>query len=180
MLRRRPDAATKPRLSKCSPIWSAEPSGYGNVCRPPCTRTLPGVGNSAAFREFAWRFTNIVARALVALGRRPDYQQIARHITHIEPLLVDYCRAWLPKVAPGWEQEVAKREADIQERNLPFALKGRSHQLANRDGPEPQMNRQPRWSCHMQHHRQSNSGQPVTDKIINPLDPHLSKKWTYT
>ena len=90
---------------------------------------LPGQGNSAAFREFAWRFTNIVARALVALGRRPDYQQVARHITHIEPLLVDYCRAWLPKVAPGWEQEVAKREADIQEKNLPFALKGRSKQV---------------------------------------------------
>ncbi len=90
---------------------------------------LPGQGNSAAFREFAWRFTNIVARALVALGRRPDYQQIARHITHIEPLLLDYCRAWLPKVAPGWEREVARREAEIQEKNLPFALKGRSRQV---------------------------------------------------
>lgn len=29
---------------------------------------LSGEGNSAAFREFAWRFVNIVARALVALG----------------------------------------------------------------------------------------------------------------
>jgi len=34
---------------------------------------LPSEGNSAAFREFAWRFVNIIARALVALGRRPDY-----------------------------------------------------------------------------------------------------------
>ncbi|MCD3648506.1 type IV secretion system DNA-binding domain-containing protein, partial [Escherichia coli] len=32
---------------------------------------LSGEGNSAAFREFAWRFVNIVARALVALGERP-------------------------------------------------------------------------------------------------------------
>ena len=31
---------------------------------------LSGEGNSAAFREFAWRFVNIIARALVALGRR--------------------------------------------------------------------------------------------------------------
>ncbi len=28
---------------------------------------LSGEGNSAAFREFAWRFVNIIARALVAL-----------------------------------------------------------------------------------------------------------------
>ncbi|MGC1955645.1 MAG: hypothetical protein WA970_24360 [Gammaproteobacteria bacterium] len=29
---------------------------------------LPSEGNSAALREFAWRFVNIIARALVALG----------------------------------------------------------------------------------------------------------------
>jgi len=116
------------------PEISARYNAIGNFSRITEVATrianqLPGQGNSAAFREFAWRFTNIVARALVALGRRPDYQQIARHITHIEPLLMDYCRAWLPKVAPGWEQEVAKREAEIQEKNLPFALKGRSRQV---------------------------------------------------
>ena len=42
---------------------------------------LPSEGNSAAFKEFAWRFVNIIARALVALGRRPDYQQVRRYIT---------------------------------------------------------------------------------------------------
>jgi len=31
---------------------------------------LSGEGNSAAFREFAWRFVNIIARALVVLGHR--------------------------------------------------------------------------------------------------------------
>jgi len=88
---------------------------------------LPNQGNSAAFREFAWRFTNIIARALVALGRRPDYQGIARHITHIEPLLRDYCRQWLAQApaARGWEAAVAARAAQLDERKLPFALKGR-------------------------------------------------------
>lgn len=28
-------------------------------------------GNSAAFHAFAWRFVNIITRALVALGQRP-------------------------------------------------------------------------------------------------------------
>jgi len=87
---------------------------------------LPNEGNSAAFREFAWRFTNIVARALVALGRRPDYHQIVRHITHIDPLLQDYYRQWLPTVAPaGWEQEVMRRAGQLDDRSLPMALRGR-------------------------------------------------------
>jgi len=88
---------------------------------------LPSQGNSAAFREFAWRFTNIVARALVALGRRPDYHQIVRHITNIEPLLSDYFNHWLPTVAPdGWREEIARREESVNENKLPLALRGRS------------------------------------------------------
>lgn len=37
---------------------------------------LSGEGNSAAFKEFAWRFVNIISRALIELGQRPDYLQI--------------------------------------------------------------------------------------------------------
>lgn len=55
---------------------------------------LPSEGNSAAFREFAWRFTNIVSRALVGLGRKPAYADIARYVTHIEPLLIEYHELW--------------------------------------------------------------------------------------
>ena len=91
---------------------------------------LPDQGNSAAFKEFAWRFTNIVARALVALGRRPDYHQIVRHITHIDGLLTDYCNHWLPRVAPAdWAREIAAREEQINEKNLPFSMKGRPRRL---------------------------------------------------
>ena len=91
---------------------------------------LSGEGNSAAFREFAWRFINIVARALHALGRRPDYHQIVRHINSIEGLLKDYYRQWLPTVAPdGWEGEIKRISEGINERNLPFALKGREHDV---------------------------------------------------
>ena len=50
---------------------------------------LSGEGNSAAFREFAWRFVNIIARALVALGRRPDYEQILKHVINIDALFVE-------------------------------------------------------------------------------------------
>ena len=93
---------------------------------------LPSEGNSAAFREFAWRFTNIVSRALVGLGRRPDYNTIARYVTNIEPLLTDYYHLWLDKEAPeGWRQSVQKLEGNLNEKNLPMALRGRDfHAIA--------------------------------------------------
>jgi hypothetical protein len=31
-----------------------------------------------------------MARALVALGRKPDYQEINRYASDVEPLLIDY------------------------------------------------------------------------------------------
>lgn len=48
---------------------------------------------SAAFKEFVWRFVNVMARALVALVRKPDYEQINRYESNVEHLLVDYSRA---------------------------------------------------------------------------------------
>lgn len=94
------------------------------------TNPLPSTGNSAAFREFAWRFTNMIAVALVKMGKRPDYKLITRYITHIEPLLTEYYRQWLPEVAPpDWEQQVQRIAASINERDLPFALKGRSPEV---------------------------------------------------
>ena len=74
---------------------------------------LPGSGESAAFKEFGWRFVNIIAQALVALGRTPDYQQIQRYIINIEPLLKDYCEQWLPKVDPNWLSQVKMIEAGL-------------------------------------------------------------------
>lgn len=93
---------------------------------------LPSEGNSAAFREFAWRFTNVVARALVGLGRRPDYHTIARYVTNIEPLLTDYFHLWLDKEAPeDWKQAVQRIEGNLNEKTLPMALRGREfHAIA--------------------------------------------------
>lgn len=87
---------------------------------------LPSEGNSAAFKEFAWRFVNIIARALVALGRRPDYQQIRRYINDIEPLFVEYAREHLRAVGPAdWAIKVEALADKISVRNLSAALRGR-------------------------------------------------------
>lgn len=87
---------------------------------------LPSEGNSAAFREFAWRFTNAVARAMVGLGRKPDYTSIARYVTNIEPLLIEYHQQWFDREAPAdWAQSVKTIADNINDKTLPTALRGR-------------------------------------------------------
>ncbi|KAA1192724.1 type IV conjugative transfer system coupling protein TraD [Pseudohalioglobus sediminis] len=114
------------------PELSARYNAIGNFSRITEVATrianqLPNEGNSAAFKEFAWRFVNIIARALVALKRRPDYQQIRRYINDIEPLFVEYA-GHCAEVAgiEAWSSLVEERAGDIKERNLPNALRGRS------------------------------------------------------
>lgn len=77
------------------PEISARYNGIGSFARitevaTRATNALPSGGNSAAFKEFSWRFTNIVAQAQVALGRIPTYETLLRDVTGIEPLFMDY------------------------------------------------------------------------------------------
>ena len=114
------------------PKVSARYNAIGNFSRITEVATrianqLPSEGNSAAFKEFAWRFVNIIARALVALKRRPDYQQVRRYINDIEPLFMEYARHHLAQQGvEGWQQKVSELAEAISERNLPMALRGRN------------------------------------------------------
>ncbi|MBI4356579.1 MAG: type IV conjugative transfer system coupling protein TraD [Gammaproteobacteria bacterium] len=113
------------------PDISARYNAIGNFSRVTEVATriatqIPSEGEALAFREFAWRFTNIIARALVALGRRPDYQQISQYVTNIEPLLQDYCRICLPKVDPDWLTHVKRYEMALTDSNTSPSMRGRS------------------------------------------------------
>ncbi len=116
------------------PELSARYNAIGNFSRITEVATrianqLPSEGNSAAFKEFAWRFVNIIARALVALGRRPDYHQVRRHINDIEPLFVEYARHFLDQAGPkGWQKSVNALAGSIEDRTLPLALRGRNRE----------------------------------------------------
>lgn len=94
------------------PEMSARYNAIGNFSRitevaSRIAGQLSAEGNSAAFKEFAWRFINIVARALVSLGTRPDYNNILQYVTDIEPLFCTYLDWWLPRNAEhGWVEEI--------------------------------------------------------------------------
>ena len=63
-----------------------------------------------------------MARALVALGRKPDYQEINCYASDVEPLLIDYFECWLNRdpAAGGWRDEL--RSLAIDKKNLDKGL----------------------------------------------------------
>ncbi len=93
--------------------------------------TLPGEGNSAAFKEFGWRFTNIIAQALDRLGEPPTYRSIRRHVNNIDDLLIRYGRWWLSHHGPDdWADRLRRTEQGL--------TGGRDH--AERAGGSPLTN----------------------------------------
>lgn len=90
---------------------------------------LSGEGNSAAFKEFSWRFINVVARALVSIGDKPDYNNILRYVTDIEPLFRRFAEFWIPRNADSsWQADVNlfEEEAVIQYKKNPRFAKHQS------------------------------------------------------
>lgn len=85
---------------------------------------LPNEGNSAAFREFAWRYVNVIAKALDDMSEPINYQNLLDSGSDIDGLLTRY----LSHVAAGagldrWDERVdAIVDSDAK---LPPQMKGR-------------------------------------------------------
>lgn len=92
---------------------------------------LSGEGNSAAFREFAWRFVNIITRALVALGQRPDYTLILRYVTNIGELYETYVENMLASKAPHLLMQVKNLLSSgmLKEKDLPRNMQGQANAM---------------------------------------------------
>ena len=84
---------------------------------------LSGEGASAAFREFAWRFVNIIARALVALGERPDYTLIMRYVNNIADLYIRYADKVLEKM-PALKTQIENNLKILGEEDVPRNMQG--------------------------------------------------------
>ncbi len=90
---------------------------------------LSGEGNSAAFKEFAWRFVNIISRALIALGERPDYLKISRHVINIDDLFLRYAQYYLPGHEPKAWEIITQIAGKVNEKNTPRNLLGRDRHV---------------------------------------------------
>ena len=114
------------------PEVSARYNGIGNFSKvtEPAGRlsdALPSEGNSSAFKEFAWRFANIIVQADVALGSKPSYTSVRKYVGNIEPLLLRYGKKILAKKAPeGWEKLYLQILDNLDPKTLPFSLRDRN------------------------------------------------------
>ncbi|UXJ50123.1 type IV conjugative transfer system coupling protein TraD [Pseudomonas citronellolis] len=90
---------------------------------------LSGEGNSAAFREFAWRFVNIIARALVELGQRPDYLLIQRHVVNIDALFIEYAAHYFARTEPKAWEIIVQIEGRLNDKNIPRNMIGREKRV---------------------------------------------------
>ncbi|WP_333710942.1 type IV conjugative transfer system coupling protein TraD [Pluralibacter gergoviae] len=90
---------------------------------------LSGEGNSAAFREFAWRFVNIIARALVALGERPDYTLIMRYVNNIADLYIRYAGKIIQAQLPALQTQIENNQQVLGEDDVPRNMQGQPDAL---------------------------------------------------
>lgn len=61
----------------------------------------------------------------MALGQRPDYARIARHVINIDELFIDYARVFLPSQDRQAWGNVVRIAVGITEKNTPRNLQGR-------------------------------------------------------
>ncbi len=90
---------------------------------------LSGDGNNAAFREFAWRFVNIIARALVALGERPDYTLIMRYVNNIADLYIRYAGKIIHEQLPALQTQIENNQQVLGEDDVPRNMQGQPDAL---------------------------------------------------
>mgnify|MGYP003110961103 CR=1 FL=1 len=88
---------------------------FGRITEPASriASQLPGEGNSAAFREFAWRYVNVISRAGTELGKRLSYEFYLQYGADIDPLLYEYLQAVFKKNEaefPKWKKDIEKVE----------------------------------------------------------------------
>ena len=90
---------------------------------------LSDEGNSRAFKEFAWRFVNVIARALVELGQRPDYLLIQRHVINIDALFIEYAQHFFAKSEPKAWEVIVQLEGRLNDKNIPRHMVGREKRV---------------------------------------------------
>lgn len=84
---------------------------FGRITEPASriASQLPGEGNSAAFREFAWRYVNVISRAGTEIGKRLTYEFYLQYGADIDPLLTEYLEYIFSKNEdqhPHWRRHI--------------------------------------------------------------------------
>ena len=76
---------------------------------------LPSEGPSSAFQQFVWRYVNVLAKTMEALGIKPTYEEIYKCASNIDNLAQQYMEQWLKLNAKNWEEKFEDFEFDDKE-----------------------------------------------------------------
>lgn len=85
------------------------------------TNQLASEGNSAVFKEFSWRFVNIVSQAMEKVGEEPSYERISNYVSNPELILSKYLDKLFESEDPDWMQTVHQMAHDIDDKTASFA-----------------------------------------------------------
>ena len=66
---------------------------------------LPSEGQSAAFRDFVWRFVNVLAKVFEVVNIKPTYKAIYNAAVNVDELAEKYFIAVLNRELPNWQAE---------------------------------------------------------------------------
>ncbi|REG58550.1 conjugal transfer pilus assembly protein TraD [Paraburkholderia sp. BL6669N2] len=134
---------------------------------------LPKEGQSAAFRDFVWRFVNVMARAMSALGIRPTYEMIYQNAVNIDGLALRYFRFWLDRNHPRWEEGLEALDKEEAKQAMRLQRNQEVLQVAN-------LIRQQGWTDPIANGLLSviSNERSYFDKLVSSLYPLLEKLTT--
>ena len=72
------------------------------------TNGLPSSGEAASFKEFAWKYVNLVSRALVAIGIKPNYKLLNYYITNLENLFEFFSTPYFEARDPAFDSKITQ------------------------------------------------------------------------
>lgn len=76
------------------------------------TNAIPAGSNGAVFKDFAWKYLNIVAICLEEMGEAITYKNISFFITRLDELLIAYADSVMPRKDPEYLGGVDKIKRD--------------------------------------------------------------------
>ena len=148
---------------------------YGRITEV-ATRTtngLPSEGNSAAFKDFAWRYVNVLAKTMEAIGIKPTYERIYMYSANMDGLAIQFFSSWLNQNGKSdWQDKfeefgiedkeadrIRKLGRDVDALRLSLFLKSENYQDPLIDAISTILN----------------NDKTYFDKLVSSLYPHLEK-----
>lgn len=92
---------------------------------------LPSDGQSAAFRDFVWRFANVLAKMMEALSIKPSYKNIYACAVNVDNIATQYFEAVLNQKKPDWQKDFANFELSKEDQKT-ASKTGRSEDAIHR------------------------------------------------